>query len=145
MFPGTCWAYLLKIMVQFSCLVSLRIFQQWHNFSTMHLAFIPSQCTRANLWTPLIVACSLSWKLGDLRAKKTNSISYQKKTHHLWEYQYLIYWSWSNLPNSLHFLDNFLEVPKLSTPSNLCAYQIWYTFDLNSPQANKIILPLIFF
>ena len=131
-------------MVQFSCLVSLRILQPWHNFSTTHLAFIPSQCPRANLWTPLIITCSLSWQLGDLHAKRTNPVSYQKETHHLREYQCLLYWFWSNLPNPLHLLDNFLEVPKLSTPSNLCAYQIGYTFDLNSPQANKIILPLIF-
>ena len=96
------------------------------------------------LWTPLIITWSLSWQLGDLHAKRTNTVSYQKETHHLREYQYLFNWFWSNLPSPLHLLDNFLEVPKLSTPSNLCAYQIGYTFDLNSPQANKIILPLIF-
>lgn len=131
-------------MVQFSCLVSLRILQPWHNFSTTHIVFIPSQCSCANLWTPLIITCSLPWQLVDLHTKRTNSVSYQKEIHHLREYQYLLYWFWSNLPSPFCLHDNFLEMPKLSTHSNLCAYQIGYTFDLNSPQANKIILPLIF-
>ena len=78
-FLGTCQNILLKFMVQFSCLVSLIILQPWHNVSTTHLAFTPSQCPRANLWTPLIITCSFSWQLEDLHAKK-NTISYQKKS-----------------------------------------------------------------
>ena len=131
-FLGTCQNILLKFMVQFSCLVSLRILPPWYNVSTTHLAFIPNQCPRANLCTPLIIACSLSWQLRDLHAKRTNLISYQKETHHLREYHYLLYWFWNNLPSQLHLLDNFLEVPKIvHTFKSLCIpdwIHLWLEF-----------------
>ena len=41
------------------------------------------------------------------------------------------------MPSPFHLLDNFPKVPKLSTPSNPYAYQIGYTFDLNSSKAKK--------
>ena len=49
-----------------------------------------------------------TWKSN---GKRTNLVSYKKKNHHLQEYQYLIYWFWSNLLSPLHLLDNFLNVP----------------------------------
>ena len=38
----------------------------------------------------------------------------KKETHHLWEYQYLLYWFCSTFPSLLYLLDNFLKVPNCS-------------------------------